>query len=170
MDSSNQNRQLVLIVKQSVFHQPEKEKGSLITPMVVFSVLLIAVVMLSFSTDKRVKIFLQGFDGIFFFLTGALGILLILMWIGTDHSMTKNNYNLLWAWPFNAIIAFFINSNKKWVIKVYRLFSGWFNDCVINLALFAPTNEQCVSTTCPITYFYKCPQIFYHGIINAGMG
>jgi hypothetical protein len=39
------------------------------------------------------------------------------MWLGTDHAMCKGNYNLLWAWPMHAIVAFFINSKKQWVKK-----------------------------------------------------
>jgi len=48
---------------------------------------------------------------------------LILMWVATDHSMTKDNYNLLWALPTHTIISFFINSKKKWV-KQYWLFTA----------------------------------------------
>jgi Domain of unknown function (DUF4105) len=119
LDSSNQNHQLVLSTANLYSIHQEKSKGSLLTPMVVFSLLLFAIVLLGFSTNKLVKIFLQGFDGILFFFTGALGIMLIFMWIGTDHSMTKSNYNLLWAWPTNTFIAFFVNSKKKWVGKYF---------------------------------------------------
>lgn len=65
---------------------------------------------------------MDGLDGLLFFCTGLLGILLIFMWFGTDHSMTKNNYNLLWAWPIHLFISFFTNSKKIWV-KKYFLFA-----------------------------------------------
>jgi hypothetical protein len=45
------------------------------------------------------------------------------MWFATDHSMTKNNFNLLWAWPMHIVIAFFVNSNRSWV-KKYFAFSS----------------------------------------------
>jgi hypothetical protein len=56
------------------------------------------------------------------------------MWWGTDHSMTKNNYNLLWAWPTNIIAAFLFSSQKKRVQKYFGLQAaallllliGWF--------------------------------------------
>ncbi|MEP7142391.1 MAG: DUF4105 domain-containing protein, partial [Ferruginibacter sp.] len=118
-DSSNQNQQLVLSTANLYPVNQEKAGVSFLTPMAIFSLLLTVIVLLSFSNNKRAQIFIQGFDGIFFFLTGALGILLIFMWIGTDHSMTKNNYNLLWAWPTNTIAAFFVNSKKKWVKKYF---------------------------------------------------
>lgn len=117
LDGNNQNHQLVLSSTDLYPVVRQDNKGSFFTPMVAFSMLLIFIVGLSFSTNKRVNQFLQGFDGIFFFITGALGILLIFMWIGTDHSMTKNNYNLLWAWPVNIISSFFVNSKNKWAAK-----------------------------------------------------
>jgi hypothetical protein len=34
--------------------------------------------------------------------------------------MTKNNFNLAWAWPTHTIIAFFVNSKKSWVQKYFK--------------------------------------------------
>ena len=67
-------------------------------------------------------IFLNGFDGLMFFLTGLFGFLFIFMWVGTEHTMVKNNYNLIWAWPIHVVIAFFVSSKKNWV-KKYFLFT-----------------------------------------------
>jgi len=121
LDSSNQDNQLVLSKSNLYAINPVANNGNLFTPMIVFSLLLVMIVLLSFSTNSKAKIFIQGFDGIFFFLTGVLGILFIFMWIGTDHSMTKNNYNLLWAWPTNVVAAFFVNSKKEWVKKYFGI-------------------------------------------------
>jgi uncharacterized membrane-anchored protein len=41
------------------------------------------------------------------------------MWVATDHSMTKDNFNLLWAWPTNFITVFFIATKKRWVKKYF---------------------------------------------------
>lgn len=101
----------------------ESGKGSVFNPLVIFSVLLIVIASISLSKNKFAQRFLQGFDGILFFCTGLLGIIMVLMWFGTDHSMAKNNFNLLWAWPTNIIIAFFVNSNKSWVKRYFALTS-----------------------------------------------
>ena len=37
----------------------------------------------------------------------------MMMWLGTDHVLCRNNYNLLWALPFHTIAAFFLRSKKK---------------------------------------------------------
>jgi hypothetical protein len=98
----------------------ENAKGSFFTPVVVFSLLAIFIVLLGYTKNKFAQVFLQGFDGLFFFLTGVLGIILIFMWVGTDHSMTKNNFNLIWAWPTHTIMAFFVNSKKARVQQYFK--------------------------------------------------
>lgn len=97
---------------------------SIFTPLVVFSLLLFGTIALGFSRNKKLIIFLNGLDGLLLFITGALGILFVFMWTATDHSMVKNNFNLLWAWPTNLVMAFFINSKKNWVKKYWQILIG----------------------------------------------
>ena len=118
LDSSN--HQMVLSSQNLYSIKDDNANKSFLTPFVVFSLLLIFIVLTGFIKNKFAQAFLQGFDGLFFFLTGALGIILILMWTSTDHSMTKNNFNLLWAWPTHTVMAFFVNSKKNWVKKYFK--------------------------------------------------
>jgi hypothetical protein len=97
----------------------DNNKGGLFTPFIVFTILLLFIAALSFVKNKYIQIALQGFDGLLFFTVGTLGIILIFMWWGTDHSMTKNNFNLIWAWPTHFIISFFAGSKKSWVKKYF---------------------------------------------------
>jgi hypothetical protein len=53
-------------------------------------------------------------------VTGLLGILMLVMWLGTDHRACSNNYNILWAIPFNTIIAFVAHKKRFW-LKIYAL-------------------------------------------------
>ncbi len=98
---------------------PDNNKPGLFTPLIVFTLLLLFIAAISFVKNKYVQIALQGFDGLLFFTVGTLGIILIFMWWGTDHSMTKNNFNLIWAWPTHFIISFFTGSKKNWVKKYF---------------------------------------------------
>ncbi|CAN5457745.1 DUF4105 domain-containing protein [soil metagenome] len=123
LDSSNQNHQWVLSASNLYPMGNANSNHSFITPTIVFSGLFLVIFLIGFSSSKRAKVFLQGFDGIFFFITGAMGILLVFMWTSTDHIMCKNNFNLLWALPTHAAMAFFINSKKSWV-KKYFTFSS----------------------------------------------
>ncbi len=95
-------------------------KSSFFTPLIVFTLLFAFIFLMGFVKNKFIQALLQGFDGLFFFLAGALGIILIFMWTATDHQMCKNNFNLLWAWPTHTVIAFFVNSKKSWVKKYFK--------------------------------------------------
>ena len=100
---------------------PQQITTSWFTPLICFSALLLIFILISLA-GERARVLINLLDGLLFFFTGALGILLLFMWFGTDHSMTKTNYNLLWAFPTHIIIAFFMNSKKSWV-KNYFLFT-----------------------------------------------
>jgi hypothetical protein len=88
---------------------------------VVFCLLLIFVVGISFNHSSLVSTILSIFDFIFFFALGLAGILLLFMWFGTDHKVCQNNYNLLWALPSNVVMAFFVHSKKQWVKKYFTI-------------------------------------------------
>jgi hypothetical protein len=121
MKSLDSSKKPMVLSSQNLYPiTDENAKGSFFTPLVVFSLLVIFIVLIGYSKNRFARAFLQGFDGLFFFLTGMLGIILIFMWAGTDHSMTKNNFNLIWAWPTHTIIAFFVSSKKGWVKKYFK--------------------------------------------------
>ena len=90
------------------------------TPALFFSCLLLIFVVMGLSKERAAQMMLARMDGFLFFMTGLLGVLLIFMMTATDHSMTKNNYNILWALPTHLLISFFMNRHKK-IIKNYFL-------------------------------------------------
>lgn len=115
----------------------DNEKGSLFTPALCFTLILSFYFLISLSAKPFLQTMLTGMDGLLFFLTGLLGVILLLMWFFTDHSMTKNNYNLLWAIPSHLVISFFISSKKK-PVKKYFLFTSLFMAVVLAAWLFLP--------------------------------
>lgn len=92
-------------------------------PFTIFTVLLLFVIAGSFSQNVAIRNFLLALDGTLVFLTGILGILFILMWVGTDHYMCKDNYNLLWAWPTNLVVAFFLNSKSPFARYYFLVYA-----------------------------------------------
>ena len=90
-------------------------------PAFIFSILFLLIVVLSFSKNNSIQKFIYGFDGFIFFITGLLGVIMLFMWFGTDHTMCKSNYNLLWAWPTHVIFAFYINSRKRNAAIYFKL-------------------------------------------------
>ncbi len=121
VDSCNQNKML-LSGKADLYTLPKSVTAkTLFTPLVFFCLLLAVIAALGFSKNKFIQHFLQGFDGLLFFLTGLLGIILAYMTTATDHTMCRNNYNLLWAWPTHLAVAFFTASRKKWVLLYFKI-------------------------------------------------
>ena len=109
-------------------------RKSFFTPLVLFSSVLLLFVLMSFFKNNATQNILRIMDTFLFFTVGLLGVLLIIMWVGTNHIMTKNNYNLLWAWPMHIVYAFFINKNNQRVntysllliIFLMLLLCSWF--------------------------------------------
>ncbi|MDR0660159.1 MAG: DUF4105 domain-containing protein [Prevotellaceae bacterium] len=83
-------------------------KKPLIVPMPAFRILLVLVV-----AAYIMKAPLKWFDFTIFFIVGLLGFLLLFMWFGTDHYVTKYNFNLLWAIPIHAVAAFFLFKKQR---------------------------------------------------------
>lgn len=108
----------------------KENKGSWFTPTVLFSMIFGFFVALSLSRNRYILGILHRLDILLFLFTGLLGILLIFMWAGTDHTMTKNNYNLLWALPFHAVYAFVMNRNTRRV-RTYSLLIAIFLTLVL---------------------------------------
>ena len=104
------------------------------TPLVLFISPLMVFVILSLFKNTITQKVLHVLDVLLFFAVGLLGLLLVFMWVGTDHIMTKNNYNLLWAWPLHIVYAFFMHKNHKRVkalsmliaIFLVLLLCSWF--------------------------------------------
>ncbi|MGV6828218.1 MAG: lipoprotein N-acyltransferase Lnb domain-containing protein [Flavobacteriales bacterium] len=110
-----------LIKKTNLIFEGKKliYKTSFFTsPFFIMSLLGFFILWITY-TDFKKKTRTRYLDTSIFLITGIIGVLLLLLWFATDHSSTKNNYNLLWAFAFN--ILFFISiskkSPKKWLTK-----------------------------------------------------
>ena len=120
LDSTN-NTNIVSSSKNLYVLGEFKYKNTFFTPLFLFTSLLLFFVFLSLFKNYTTQNILRFFDSLLFFMVGLLGILLVFMWVGTDHIMTKNNYNLLWAWPVHIVYAFFIKANNK-KARMFSLF------------------------------------------------
>lgn len=138
-DSTTIDSRKLVEKKNIILNQNISEAGySFITnPIFIFTSFFVLIALLSFSKNTLIKRFFISLDGFLFFMTGVLGFLLLFMWFGTDHLMCKSNYNLLWAWPTNAIAAFYIHSKKKKAKLYFRIYS-FFNLVVLADWFFLP--------------------------------
>lgn len=113
---------------------PENVTKNWLTPGLVFWLLFCLLLLIQIKTAlfSRYKII----PVIYFSILGLLGWLFVYMWLGTMHSTTKWNLNILWAMPFNIPILLLLLKKEipKYVlsfVKAYRillivLLIGWF--------------------------------------------
>ncbi len=89
------------------------EKEGFWTPQHFFMVLLILEIIVFFlffvSGDEK---FMMGLDIAWFGTLSLAFIVMLFMWIGTDHTVCSNNYNLLWTVPW-SICALFLKRQRK---------------------------------------------------------
>lgn len=87
------------------------ENNFFLSPLFVLGVLGLFIVFITYLDYKR-KVRSRYLDAFLFFLTGLIGIFLLLLWFATDHTATANNYNLLWAFPVSFFFLFAIGKSK----------------------------------------------------------
>ena len=90
----------------------------LLSPILIFSLLLIATVILTFRASGTALVI---FDRIYFSIIGLLGLLIALLWFATDHGATVGNLNMLWASPLFLVYVFTIGCTEKQWHKWLRI-------------------------------------------------
>tara|TARA_B100000508_G_scaffold115095_1_gene94070 strand:- start:226 stop:1407 length:1182 start_codon:yes stop_codon:yes gene_type:complete len=87
-----------------------------VSPLFVFGLLALLILFITWRDYKNVQRS-RYLDGTIFLVTGAIGVILLLLWFATDHSSTANNYNVLWAFPLSLFFAFGICKKvpKSWM-------------------------------------------------------
>jgi len=105
-----------------VFEPVDNHPPFFISPAFWLSVFLATVLILTYL-DFKSNTRRRWLDFILFFATGAVGLVMVFLWCCTDHTATAGNFNILWAFPPNLVVAFIAAQKKgpNWVAK-YALF------------------------------------------------
>jgi hypothetical protein len=105
-------------------------------PLYFSSALFLLAIALCLYDLKRKKLSLW-FDGILFGVCGLIGVLLFLLWTVTDHKAAANNFNLLWAFPLNLLVVFFLRKDIS-TIKNYFALIGFMLTIVLIFWMWLP--------------------------------
>lgn len=110
------------LVKKTVtlFDAKPKKINVLLTPFLVLSLVALLVIYLTYRDHKRKKR-TKVLDALLLLSTGIIGILVLLLWLATDHSATAKNFNFLWAFPLNCIVVFLLRKQNAWLQKYFLL-------------------------------------------------
>lgn len=102
--------------------QEKKHATSWLNPVFIFSLLLLLTILITYRDMKREKRS-KWFDFSLFLINGLIGVLIVYLWFFTDHKTTPNNFNFLWGFAPNLLIAFFLLKKKapKWISWYLKL-------------------------------------------------
>lgn len=107
-----------LVKKEVVILDFKEEKFQLswLNPAFVLSLLLLITIVITFRDMKRSKNS-KWLDFSIMLTTGLIGVLIVFLWFFTDHKTTPNNFNILWAFAPNLIVAFFLlkKNTPSWI-------------------------------------------------------
>lgn len=103
----------VKIVKETIDILPQtfEQNNNVNVPLYMMWGILVICIFLQYFLKH--EMLLKIFDIVLFTITGLLGILMLFMWLGTDHAVCAWNRNLLWAFPLNIVLVYWIISKNE---------------------------------------------------------
>ncbi|WP_298533217.1 DUF4105 domain-containing protein [uncultured Algibacter sp.] len=123
---ANKSNEGAPLVQQSQVLYSQKEKvitsSFLTSPLFLLSIIGLLIIYITYR-DYKLNKQSKWLDIILFSITGAVGVLILLLWFATNHKGTHQNYNLLWAFALNLFVTgqFFKTKVNSWFIKYMKL-------------------------------------------------
>ena len=81
------------------------------SPFFILGILAFIMLLVTYK-DYKNKTRSKWLDISLFAFTGVIGVVLLLLWVATDHQTTAYNYNLLWACAFNLLFIPSVSKSK----------------------------------------------------------
>lgn len=123
IELDNKSINLVKETKDLFINDPQEPSKTFITSPFFVMLILGGFILWITYTDVKKQRRSRWLDVGMALTTGAIGIILCLLWFATEHSTTANNYNLLWAFPFNVFAIWQLTSfNPKPWLQAYIKF------------------------------------------------
>lgn len=122
VDHSSRGQEKLSQPEQLVLPQQPTKSTFEITPLQVFIVVFILVLLISSSQHSVNKTIVRMFDIFLFLITGIAGILMLTLWLIREDEVCRMNYNLIWAMPLNIIMAFFVPFRRNKFVTGYFKF------------------------------------------------
>ncbi|MCX6302943.1 MAG: DUF4105 domain-containing protein [Bacteroidia bacterium] len=128
------------------FDPPETKPGFFTSPMFIFSLLLIIIIVLSATVRGRTAN--KAIDLVIFSFFSLLALMMIFFNFFTDHQQMKWNLNIIWLSPFIILCLVSLILNKEWytwfkivlflsllIFAIQIVFPSAFNTAFIPLML-----------------------------------
>jgi hypothetical protein len=148
IDSSVNSNHVGLVLQKKILNNGASiNPGNPKLPLYLFSAFAMIMAVISFASNKPARTLTRILDFSLLLITGLIGVLLVLLWFGTDRQVHDSNYNLLWALPTNAIAAFAIWKKPSWLRKYFTVSSFIY---AITLLLWAWLPQELNISLVPI--------------------
>jgi len=113
------------IIKRNIIYRPESAisyRENIPSPLLINLILSLIIVAVTISNFKRNK-WNKSLDTLIFLISGSIGVLIIYLWFFSNHFAGAQNFNFLWAFPFNFALIFAIYKSKipNWSIGFIKL-------------------------------------------------
>ncbi len=129
-----------VLEKRLIFQSAPKEiNHGLFTPNTLFWPVFMLILVVTISSLLKNKDF-RFIDMLIFGVVGIVGLLLLILWVTTNHTAAANNLNIIWANPLYLIGVFYFFKRKKpgwlrWFFLINLI-------VMILLLIFWPLNPQ----------------------------
>jgi len=109
-----------LVKKENILadFKNKKVEASLLSPLLITSIISLLILLVTYFNYKN-KTEGKITNFIILFITGIIGALIAFLWFFTDHKTTPNNFNILWAFAPNLVVAFLSLHPRKWISTYY---------------------------------------------------
>jgi len=124
LEHTELNGEPIVERERTILDYNKQNRGNFFTssPLFWFGLLFLFTVTITYI-DFRNEVRSRVLDIILFLLTGIAGCIILFLWFLTDHQATAQNLNILWAFPFNLILVYYLirsASAPAW-IAIYLL-------------------------------------------------
>ena len=126
LDSIRYEKASLVAEKKSLFERSVaagQQQDWIFHPLIILGLFSVLLFILSRHKAEWSRSLLRVGDFLLFLVSGLIGLLLVFMWFGTDHTVCAQNLNLLWAVPTHAAAAFFIRSKSPWAARYFSFIS-----------------------------------------------
>ena len=121
------------------FSRPQSAATWWYSPLLVFTLLLLVMVAVSLR-EAKIKKRVAWLDVSIFAVIGLVGVVLLGMWLLTDHQVAQNNWNIAWAFPLHLVYAFLVT--KQRLGKFAGLYANFFRYYYLALVVLFPVLPQ----------------------------
>ncbi len=144
----------ILQRERTILDYSKQNRGNFFTtsPLFWFGLLFLFTVTITFIDFKN-TVRSKVLDIVLFLITGIAGCIIFFLWFLTDHQATALNFNILWAFPFNLMLVYYLfrkTSTPAWVTYYLMGLLGLLALTVIvwllNIQMFSPILSVVLAT------------------------